>query len=50
MFSLVCDVVIGLISLDQGLAANDESPHPHPEYRKRWTQLYWGKSATRGIR
>jgi hypothetical protein len=49
-FSLVCDIVVGLLFLQAGLAANARSPHPHPEYRKRWIQLYFGKSATRSVR
>jgi len=50
MFSLVCDIVIGLLVLQYSLAVDADSPQPHPQYRKRWTELYYGKNSRRGIR
>jgi hypothetical protein len=50
MLSLVFDIVIGMLFLKHGLAANDGSAHPHPNYRARWTQLYFGKRSRPGTR
>ncbi len=44
MFLLVSDIVFGLIFLQFGMGANARSACPHPQYRKRWTQLYFGSS------